>query len=240
MSVEILEKKFDYLKEVFKQPRLALSCYFSDLRNQVDLACIKKTNSLETDADKKIVNKNWSAIINRINSFEEECLNRQVDNEFDVDVAQRARDSIQLIESKLNDYRQSQAVVAKNEEEKEENEEKQTDTDSESDSGSESENDENDNEAFNMLADLIYDALFELQKILFLNKTMFFLLFRKDSYYRTYSENYQNNFRQQFPNASTHRTVNIFKKMNEATCVGKLIVILNGYCGPHGTSLFNR
>jgi Leucine-rich repeat (LRR) protein len=78
------------------------------------------------------------------------------------------------------------------------------------------------------LNDLLYDEIYKLEKILFLNKTLFFI--DKIKY-----ENETNNSQQQSnsddSNESFTETINLFHYMNNKNTFGKLVLIQNEYFG---------
>lgn len=72
---ENLKNQNEKLKLIYDVPRLYLSDYFIDLRAQVDhsFAFQKMNETTEKKRDK--INLIWLKMIDRINSFETECLN---------------------------------------------------------------------------------------------------------------------------------------------------------------------
>ena len=70
-----LTKMNDYLKNLIESPRLfGISYYFNELRTEIDLSF-----SLKTDLSAKNV---WIQMIQRLDSFEKECLNKHKTDQF--------------------------------------------------------------------------------------------------------------------------------------------------------------
>jgi hypothetical protein len=158
----------DNLKNLLNQPLYFLSDYFKDLRTEVDVAFVKKgLNEPNTDLKQKI-KENWIEVINRIDSFENECIQALGSNSFNKQILTETNLQIDVIESKLNENSPD----------------------------------------LNEINNLIYDQVQKLERILFHNKFMIFLLKSQCIY-----------------------TKNLCAKLDIATGVGKLIFITNEYLG---------
>ena len=79
--------EINYLKNLIELPRLfGISYYFNELRAEIDL-----TFSLKTDLNSK---ETWIQFINKIDSFERDCLNTHKKNQFNEQVLD---ESLQLL-----------------------------------------------------------------------------------------------------------------------------------------------
>ncbi len=74
MVQENVFRIFEKLKMLVQLPRLYLSNYFSDIRTEIDLAFFEKELGIIDNENKLKLRHNWQEMINKVNSFEEECL----------------------------------------------------------------------------------------------------------------------------------------------------------------------
>jgi hypothetical protein len=89
---------FDRLKLLYEQPRLHLSNHFDAIKNKIDIAfCQKETSSLEDDDEAK----KWKFLIDKIETFEEACLDSIPSNEFSSEELKSTMNF--LSKQKLND-----------------------------------------------------------------------------------------------------------------------------------------
>lgn len=164
-----LKTDLESLRNLLNYPRFYLSNYFNDIRNEADVAFIKKDLD-ETDPDfKRKIKENWLEIIEKIDSFEKECIQMLAGNSFSKQIQNETNELIEKIENKLN---------------------------------------ENKSVDLNEINGLIYDQVQKLERILFQNKFMVFLLRTQCLY-----------------------TKSICESMDFHTTVGKLVIITNEYLG---------
>ena len=78
--MEQLLIKTDDLKQIIEIPSLYLSNYFNELRNEVDLECLKKQKQYEerNQENKTKINEIWKEMITKIDSFEKQCINNTI------------------------------------------------------------------------------------------------------------------------------------------------------------------
>lgn len=98
--IKHLKCDLEALKYLTNFPNLYLYDYFSELRRSVDLAAAEKI--LELAHENLQLLDNYIDTIDKINSFERECLNQLSDNELASDVKANALCLIQLVENELN------------------------------------------------------------------------------------------------------------------------------------------
>ncbi len=172
------ENDFEQFKNVFTLPRLHVSNYFAELRAEVDTAFVKKDLNESEPLLKAEINKNWIQMIEKINEFENECLNKNKNNSFSKEVAFRAIQFIETFESiKIKGGNQINETLIK---------------------------------------EMIYAKTVELERILFLNRLMLFLLRDKG-----------------------HHVI-LCKKLDFRTTVGKLIYLNNEYMGSRSIQLIKK
>lgn len=152
-----LKNQYEQLKKTFESPRLFLSTYFADLRNEVDIAFLKMNQSEHGMEVKHKLNDAWFQMIEQINTFETECLKIRVSNSFNPEFTQEVREKIELIDIILNDL--NNQVVVEEAKQAFSNELKSKD----------------DEDNFNEVSNLIYEETYKIEKMLFLNQTMMFL-----------------------------------------------------------------
>ena len=70
LGVKNLLNKKERLTEICETPKLYLANYFSDLRRDIDLEIVQKK-----EPNNRKLNEFWLEIINKIDSFEKECIN---------------------------------------------------------------------------------------------------------------------------------------------------------------------
>lgn len=100
-----LRQDLDAFLSVYQFPKFYLSNYFSELRNKIDVSFFNK-NSQETDYEiKNELNENWIQMIEKINSYERLCTNCQRTNKFDMQTTKETNQEINLIESKLANFK---------------------------------------------------------------------------------------------------------------------------------------
>lgn len=91
-----LNKLLDDLRFVIELPRLYLANYFEELKARIDLLVAQRCHN-ETDKEiRKVLNANWSELINRIEVFEQECLARINNNKFS-----KHFDQVEQIEARI-------------------------------------------------------------------------------------------------------------------------------------------
>lgn len=99
----LLTKKFSLLKLAFYNPGEYIYNYFSDLRNEVDLAAnLELANNEELiEENENCFTDNWIDIIDRIKQFERECLHASsLSNSF---INVKTHKAVDLIQKKIND-----------------------------------------------------------------------------------------------------------------------------------------
>lgn len=197
-----LKQQYEQLKKLFEAPRLHVSNHFSDLRSQVDIAFIKMNQNEPNLEIKHKLNDTWFQMIEKINIFETECLKTRGSNTFSNDFAQEIKEKIGLIDIILKDLN-NQVIV----------EETLLAFPSNNKLNEEIENDE---DSFNQISNFIYEEFHKIEKLLFLNRTLFFL--DKENWINT----------------------SLFDKMNVKTTFGKFILVQNEYFGNQSMSLFKK
>jgi hypothetical protein len=231
----ILEKRFEKFKNASEFPRLYLSDYFTQLKSKIDMAYFKLECSFEDTSKKEAIRNNWNETIEKITSYESDCFKNQIGNQFSEDAQTKIKNSFQLIENRLKDF-DTDKVKAKFSKEYEDDKE---DEDEDEDKDDEEDDDKKDGtykyqiEEFKELSDLIYDSFVELARILFLNKTMIFLVKKVIPVMtRDYSA-------QRFPEAKSHVNIDLFKYLDKTTA-GILVFVKNDYCGIIASSILER
>ena len=92
ITPEQLLKELEHLKDKIELPELYLANYFTELRSKVDEECLTKQIQYENDEEKKLkLNKIWKELIDRIDSFEKQLIENQIN--FDQQTLER-HDSI--------------------------------------------------------------------------------------------------------------------------------------------------
>lgn len=162
-----MQQELDDYKSMFEIPRLYLSNHFIDLRNQVDKAYTQKL--IDKSIDKQVVdnlNKHWLEMINKINEFESDCLKRQKTNKFKQEIEAKNKETIKEIETSLSKTSEEiESMIKKYTN----NKKKQSFNNSES---------LKDLKSIAMpfnFKDIIEERALELNKILFLKKTIIFI-----------------------------------------------------------------
>jgi len=233
----ILEKRFEKFKNAFEFPRLYLSDYFRELKRKVDMAYFKLECSFEDNSKKEAIRNNWNETIEKITSYESDCFKNQIGNQFSEDAQTKIKNSFQLIEKRLKDF-DTDKVKAKfsiwcEDDKEDEDEDDQEDKDDEEDDVKKNGTYKYQIEEFKELSDLIYDSFVELARILFLNKTMIFLVKKVIPVMtRDYSA-------ERFPEAKSHVNIDLFKYLDETTA-GILVFVKNYYCGIIASSILER
>ena len=237
----ILEKRFEKFKNAFEFPRLYLSDYFTQLKSKIDMAYFKLECSFEDTSKKEAIRNNWNETIEKITSYESDCFKNQIGNQFSEDAQTTIKNSFQLIENRLKDFDTDKvkAKFSKEYEDDKEDEDEDEDDQEDKDEDDEEDDDKKDGtykyqiEEFKELSDLIYDSFVELARILFLNKTMIFLV-KKVIPFEPRDDHLQ-----EFPEAKRHVNIDLFKYLDETTA-GILVFVKNEYCGIRATSILER
>lgn len=155
MNHKKLNKKLDDLRTLFKCPRLYLTNWFDEIKNDVDIAYGQK-EIFETDPDlRTILRTNWNSIIERISLFEENCLKNQPTNKFNQHTTEAISQVINSVETNLIElHKLEQSVPAE---------------------------DQLIEHKTNLINDSISSQIIKLEKILFQNKTIAFIASHKSS-----------------------------------------------------------
>jgi len=75
-----LLQELEELKDIVELPSIYLADYFRDLRNDVDKVITSKRVDLQSDSQKLAeLSELWKEMIATINSFEQQCINRELD-----------------------------------------------------------------------------------------------------------------------------------------------------------------
>ena len=89
---EIKEK----LKSIIESPRLYLSEHFTDLRTNID----KDYALISLDGEYKEENNNiWNKMINRVNEYEQECLNKITKKGFSQEIRDETNQLIETVQT---------------------------------------------------------------------------------------------------------------------------------------------
>jgi hypothetical protein len=224
----ILDNKFKLVKDAFERPKLYLSDHFIDLKSKVDIAYAKQQNVLSSNSSAlEILNVNWQETIDKINLFEKDCLNFRNEIIFSNELGEIVKTSINDIENRLLQFEQSKKLNEKEEDDDD-------DEDQDEDDDDEDDDDYDEDESFKQISDLIYSLLIQIEKVLFKNKTMVFLVKRNIPVYKRYSC-----LSEQYPNAHSHENIDLFKSLDEKKA-GLLIFATDEYCGTRATRLFKK
>jgi len=96
----ILKQKIHDLKQIFEFPRLCLANYFEQLRNRIDLIAVQRCLNENNKEFKKLLNKNWVLIIERIHLFELKCFQKVKTNKFSRDLTNETLELIKQVKLK--------------------------------------------------------------------------------------------------------------------------------------------
>jgi len=104
LKLNRLTKQLEKLKSIIEYPRYYLANYFEEIRKQVDLVGTQLTTAEDIILYpvKRKLTENWLLIINRIKSFEEECIKKTMNNKLSTDVYFQYLQVIKQLELKLN------------------------------------------------------------------------------------------------------------------------------------------
>lgn len=218
-TIAKLYEELNLLKNMLESPDSFITSFFSDLKAEVDLAFTKQLILDSNNKNMFRLNETYTQMIERIESFEKECLSNQTTNAFNNDIVLELNESIELVTSKItNLYKHA----------------------SEHDVGKTCKkfqinhmnilhknlyidllysNDEDSNQSLNQvdeleqeISDLIHEQMFKIEKILFMNKTIMFL----------------------------EKTKPRDKHLANDMTVGKLVFITNEYIGKRCRSIIKR
>lgn len=96
------QAELEDLKNIFTYPRYYLSNYFSNLRHEVDSEFVRKDLKETNQQIKTEIKKNWIEMISKIDTFEQECFNKQIKNSFNDHInTKQTSELINLIETEL-------------------------------------------------------------------------------------------------------------------------------------------
>lgn len=156
-----LKEKLEKYKLMFEHPRAYLSNSFIEMKQEIDEEFSKKLSNTSNRKTKSIIKMNWVEVVSYVKSFENECLNKQRTDEFSNEIRNKHKNKIQLLENLLISIKEPL------------NEHIKYCTD-----GRPSESMSNDDRLKDSIArfERISDeAIMDLNKILFLNRTVVFL-----------------------------------------------------------------
>lgn len=253
MAEQLLNLKLNELIEEVRQlksdldyPRLNISRFFRNVRNEIDITFAKlKLQAKNTEQKSQLV-FNWNELIDRINQFEKQCLENLI--EFSENTKNESMNTLELIDYclmnlikqrddqnetikpglKKFDTEMSRFFVmpylgAANQEAIEIKNQKNpnllrmlSQTKPEIDRSASYE--ELDNDEFLELCDLVYDEKRRIERLLFQNKTMFFI-----------NRNIQN-----------EENKNLFAKLDPDTTGGILLFVTSEYFGQHAIEYFKK
>lgn len=161
LTLDNLQEEFNQLKTLLTEPELYLWNYFSDLKNEIDLSFSK--NLLEEPEKHELINIHWIEIIDKVKLFEQECIktNQQSATQ-SVQKFIDANQALEEIETTLNQLMEETEQVTEPKTKKlkrsnphREEEEKQM--------------------RLKAVYETIYEQTIQIERILFLNKTMIFI-----------------------------------------------------------------
>jgi Leucine-rich repeat (LRR) protein len=98
------KQKIEDLKHILQYPRLYLANYFEQFRNRIDLLAVQRCLNEDNKEFKKLLNKNWVLIIEKINLFELKCFQKVKTNKFNKDLTEETLEIIKQAEK--NDQEQ--------------------------------------------------------------------------------------------------------------------------------------
>lgn len=198
LALDHLRQDLTELKLIFEFPKYYIAKYFNDLKNEIDLAFVKKKQTCDDLSQEMKIDSIWTDLRNKTASFEKECKQKQETQPFSQEVTQKI---INLIEESFNRVLSNKDIVSRPGLEtfnselfnsypfalKSPDETKKVNVNLfQMISSSEqtfkkfrtmtsiSENEE-ENEDLHDLYDLIYDERKVVEKCLFLSRTMFFI-----------------------------------------------------------------
>lgn len=198
-----LKVHYEQLKKLFDSPRLYMGNYFADLRSEIDIAFIKMNQNEQSIEVKHKLNDSWFQMIENVNTFETECFKLRSTNTFNLDFSQEVREKIELINIILNDL--TNQIIA------EENQINETSSQQQQQSSNDS-----DEDSFLETANLIYEEIYKIEKILMMNKTLVFL------------------------DKSNWTDTSLFDFMNNRISFGKLLCIQNEYFGSQSIGILKK
>jgi len=100
-SVDELKTDLDQLKLALQRPQLYIFNHFEKLKNEIDIACQTR---LESENSSQIHLDNQAQIINKVNSFEEECMSTLIDGELETDFVESINERIMQIKANFNNF----------------------------------------------------------------------------------------------------------------------------------------
>lgn len=191
--------KLEKYKSIFELPRLFLINHFSELKKEVDFSFTKTILKTADTLIKEKLTKNWLEIISYIETFEKECLTRQKTNKFNDEIETKCSETIDLLETELIII-----IELKNDNEKN----KYFTIDIKNKILPFKNNKFKFFESLiNDFTNIIEEALLEINKVLFLNKTVEFI-----------PKDYMDSCK-----------ISFFSEMDPQIAVGKLIIIKNDF-----------
>lgn len=101
-KIKELKPKLNKHKDMLEYPRFALSNHFSDLQNEVDLAFNQKLLEQSDETIKVEINRNYSEMIKYIQSFDTECLSKLNSKRVKQLTADEPKEKIEMIEKEFD------------------------------------------------------------------------------------------------------------------------------------------
>ena len=149
---DMLKLDLKTLKTAFELPRIYLTNHFDNLRRKVNISFLLKEQAIKVYENRVLLEKDRVQLTNVINSFEQDCLRKQKVNAFNYEITNKTLKRIKYIEKKLEELCRYGIIENKFSEENPSYE-----------------------DLFDYISSLIYDEKKNIEKIIFLNKTLIYL-----------------------------------------------------------------
>ena len=209
-----LKEELKQLKSLFELPRIYITNHFSDMRRKVEVAFVMKGQNIDSREARKLLEQDRIKTINLIVSFEQDCLKRQKINTFNNEITTRTLKQIKLIEKKLEEMNRFMLLEHNTDDEDELNQE------------------------FQYISGLINEEKIQIEKIIFLNKTLIFL----NKY--EINEDQEDNLNY-FDSDDNNELIDYYKyrlfdRNDLETVVGMIIFVDNEFIGEQGVEFLKK
>ncbi len=158
ITVKELGKDLDAFEALYQKPRLFISNYFKFLRTEIDAALEKHSKILTTPEIKSELKENHTKLIEKVNSYEAECLKRQPNDSFEKSLNEETKQII-VAAKKGIEFLADAVKQGKGEPTFDVNGDPEEDTNEFSDD-------------IQDIEDLIYDQMLILERMLLINRTL--------------------------------------------------------------------
>jgi hypothetical protein len=210
---DMLKLDLKTLKQAFELPRIYLTHHFDDLRRKVNIGFLLKEQVIKDFEKKVLLEKDRIHLTNVINSFEQDCLRKQKVNAFNYEITTKTAKRIKFIEKKLEDlyrYRISEKIFP--------------------------EEDDVSYEDFDYINSLIYDEKTNIEKIIFLNKTLLYLDINEIKTEKDNSSYFDNSESE----SDASNSDGLIELDDSEILVGMILFIENDYIGEKGIEYLKK